>query len=740
MPPCLRGFKFSTCKWIFPGKIKLIHYSYLTAKNRSGRNPYIRNKRESVESRFFTTLLIFIICLSWNGLSLTAQQPDRNPIDSLNNAYNRSGSDSGRATVLIELGKAYLDSSREKALTYFRRSLAMSERQGYEQGKAQAHYEAGKVYYRQSDFALSEENFLKALEITERIKDSAGISRNLNNLGLVAKQTGNYTKALEYYFRSLEIKEKLGDKAGIAATWNNIGLIFYNQDNYKKAGDYFQKCIELNTALGNKKAVASNLNNLALVLIEKGDTARALQLHEQKLALDRESNDKEGMINSLGNLGTIFYEKKEYVQALSFFNEALDAAIQMENPYKQAELFCNIGRVYFRLNDLDRAVSYSDSALNIAKQVRDYDLASIAALTLSDTYSRLGEHAKALSYHKMHASYKDSLLSKQSMEAMAEMEAKYEVGMKDNEILLLNKDMVLKDTQLDNQRFVIYSTAVSLAVALLLGFFIYRNYREKKAANLLLAEKNKEITDSINYSRRIQKVILPSENALKKHFPESFVYYRPKDLVSGDFYFLYENHGRVFIAAADCTGHGVPGALLSMIGANTLNQIVIERQENDPGRILGLLNEAVAVIMQKDETEILSDGMDIALCSIDKNTLELCFSGANRPLWLFHAGQLQELKASKNPIGGMNPGENVYDVQCMQLVKGDSIFLFTDGYPDQFGGPRDKKFTTKKLRSLLAEHSGLPLDQQQIILEETITEWRGGREQTDDILVLGVRV
>ena len=261
---------------------------------------------------------------------------------------------------------------------------------------------------------------------------------------------------------------------------------------------------------------------------------------------------------------------------------------------------------------------------------------------------------------------------------------------------------------------------------------------EQKA---IIEEKNKDITDSINYAKRIQDAVLPSKNLITKGYKESFILYKPKDIVSGDFYWFAEGANKYFIASADCTGHGVPGAFMSMIGNNLLNQIVKDHGVDVPGKVLTNLNNELKNAFSSNQHQFdTKDGMDIALCAYDPvaNTLE--FAGANRPLYFIRNGELTEVKGTKSPIGAQTPIGFAFETKVFSIEKGDSFYATSDGYADQFGGPDGKKFMTKKLKELLVQIHQQPMKEQQEILSSTILNWMGKEhEQIDDELVIGFR-
>lgn len=253
-----------------------------------------------------------------------------------------------------------------------------------------------------------------------------------------------------------------------------------------------------------------------------------------------------------------------------------------------------------------------------------------------------------------------------------------------------------------------------------------------------VTELYNDLTDSINYAKRIQQTILPTDSQVLSLFPESFVFYRPRDIVSGDFYWVKLSGKKKLFAALDCTGHGVPGAFMSLVGFNVLNQV--SKVFVQPAQILNHLNRLSMEALQVENTENeINDGMDVAMVALDDTTGELEYSGAFNPLFIYRGGQLLETKADKFAIGSFLHGTKAYSNHKIQLEEGDMIYLFSDGYADQFGGPRDKKFTKRRFKNLLAEISSLPCKEQKERIHETFVEWRQTADQVDDILIMGVR-
>lgn len=277
-------------------------------------------------------------------------------------------------------------------------------------------------------------------------------------------------------------------------------------------------------------------------------------------------------------------------------------------------------------------------------------------------------------------------------------------------------------------------------------FFIILSFRsnnevyesELEEMNRIISLKNHEILDSIVYAKRLQDAIMPPQEEIMRHVPESFILYKPKDIVAGDFYFAEQRGDYFFVAAADCTGHGVPGAFVSVVCSNALNRAVLELQLTEPGEILDKVTEMVVDTFRKSGQDV-KDGMDISLCAINTANGTVAWAGANNPLWMVCDGEFQEIKATKQPVG-KNEQNKRFTTHVLNLAKGTLLYLFTDGYADQFGGPQGKKFKYKQLAELILSAKGLSMKQQCEKLEKAFLNWKGNIEQVDDVCIIGLKI
>ncbi len=330
----------------------------------------------------------------------------------------------------------------------------------------------------------------------------------------------------------------------------------------------------------------------------------------------------------------------------------------------------------------------------------------------------------------------------------------------ENELLRIERE--IKDSESRSQKTIITIVTIALVLILVFTFFVIRSwYFTKKQKEIIAAqkarvdqqkqiilsskevieEKNKDITDSITYAKRIQQAKLPLLESIKRALPESFILFKPKDIVSGDFYYFKESKDAFYIAVCDCTGHGVPGAFMSLICMEKLEEAI--NLFDEPADILHRLNQAVKhSLHQNEDYDTTRDGMDIALCKLDKGKNSLVYAGANRPVWIVRNGQIEvdEIKATKKAIGGFTQNDQLYETHTLHLEKGDVFYIFSDGYADTFNGSTGKKLTTRKFREMILSLSIKPIREQEGYLDRFIEDWKSGTEQIDDICIMGVRI
>ncbi len=642
-----------------------------------------------------------------------------------------------------------------------------------------------------------------ALQLAEEGQYNYYIGHFNNQLGIHYKRKGEVSTALEYYFKALKHFEALNDTNYHATILNNIGNIFIRLKNLEKGEEFLNQALDIRKKVGNKKAMADTYNNLGVLYRMMEDYEKAIASYHESYTIDSLMGNRIGMAESLNNMAAVYYYKDQPLVAIDKFREA--AVIFHEEKDIHGSLTCynNIAEMYHMLSQFDKCLKNLEQSYVLAKQIDSKDgLLAIYTIKAS-VYAQLNDYKKAFAFQEKMALLKDSLLNEENSRLIAEMQTKYESEKKEKEIELLTKDKEIQQKELNRQKIVRNSFIGGFMLILILIGVIYNRYQLKQKANQklqsaydIIESKNKDITASINYAQRIQQAILPDLQEIKTYLPESFVLYKPKDIVSGDFYWFSalndpgtdnRDKAQLLIAAADCTGHGVPGAFMSMIGTSLLNEIVNEKGITKPASILDQLKAGIITsLKQTGQNSGSKDGMDIALCKLDLGSLELQYAGAFNPLYLvrkdpeqgqhgipepsiqntsshsitqqeqareqiaspatsqpFHREPytLTEVKADRQPLGiYIQKKERSFTNHSIQLMPGDTLYLFSDGFADQFGGQQGRKFTYKRFRETLLSIQDKPMERQLEYLNQTFDNWTQASNQLDDICVIGFRV
>lgn len=582
----------------------------------------------------------------------------------------------------------------------------VSEKAGNKNHKAHFLIKLGSAYCEKADFGKALDKFMEAEKYFKETKNMEGAVLAINNIGYVYEHKNLPQTAIMQYETALLLAQKLKDKALIAQSYSLLGSVYFNDYKDEKALENFSKALELNKQIGKEDKIVEGLNNIAVVLKDLGKADEALANFFQLLNFAKSKNNLDNLVVAYHNIAITYLENKK---------------------------------------DETLGLQYLDSSTYAATRYHNYEALMTIYATYSDHYSKQKNFEKAFEYYKLKFAANDSLLQQSRDKEFIEMSTKYGTEKKEAENKLLK-------TESEKQRAITFGISIGLVLVAILSFFVFRSYRQKQKANILLAaqnseinekksiieEKQKEILDSIAYAKRLQEAILPPIDSLNRYFESVFIYYAPKDIVAGDFYWMEKKDDFTFLAAADCTGHGVPGALVSVVCSNALNRAVLEFNIKDPGKILDKTRELVLETFSKNDKDV-KDGMDISLLTIHNNTKEIKWAGANNPLWYIANGTMTIITADKQPIGKTeNP--KPFTTHTIPAGKNSSLFLLTDGYADQFGGPKGKKFKYKQLKELLVKNTDKSMKEQCDILHSAFENWKGNLEQVDDVCVIGVRV
>lgn len=454
------------------------------------------------------------------------------------------------------------------------------------------------------------------------------------------------------------------------------------------------------------------------------------------------------------NYGMYYYETSEYEHSVYNLKKAIQISENENMADSKATALMLISKPLIAKKDYETALKYLQESIMVSKQNNLIYELNEAYDQLILIYELIEDYKKAYQTKIINDSIKDEIYNLEKINRINQFES--ELKLTEKEKLITEQELTIKQKQLEQTKTKskITSLFFVLIVCLLLIIFVsiifYRARKLNREINaqkaeielqkVIVEEKNKEITSSITYAKRIQNAILPAQSLLDKLLPNNFIFYLPKDIVAGDFYWIQQINGTILFAVADCTGHGVPGSLVSVVCHNALNRAVGEFKLTEPAKILDAVSEMVIDTFAKSETEV-KDGMDIALCCIkqENENWELEYAGANNSLYLIRNKELIEVKADKQPVGKFTK-KQPFTNHNIKLEKNDFICLFSDGYADQFGGPKGKKFMYRSFKSLLVENSQLPLTEQKNKLESSFFKWKNTHDQVDDVCVLGIRI
>lgn len=577
-----------------------------------------------------------------------------------------------------------------------------------------------------------------------------------NNLAYMYEQQGLIKKALEYNDLSLHLYDSTKNESGQANSLNNIGFIFSNQGETDKAESYYRESISISQRIGDSVGLARTLNNMGLLYRRNNQYDSALFYYDQSLAIRRKLNAPSPIANSLNNIGYVYLQQKEFDRALSRFKESNELHLKANNLASSTVALKNIGVTYRDSGIIDSALYYGHASCSLAQDLGYPKLLLASAELLYSLYREQGDYEKALSAYEMATEMQDSILNMETQTATIKMEVKHEYEKQElirqqeqeKEEFKRQQEQEKKDAiqEEKEKRLKLIILEVSIGLLLLLGLlvFVYSRMRIIRKQKVVIEDqkqmveaKNSEITDSITYAKRIQNAILPTTEELTK-LDDHFVFFLPKDIVSGDFYWLEQTDNSIYVAVADCTGHGVPGAMVSVVCSNALTKAVKEVFATSPSEILNVARDEIIGHFVRSNEDI-KDGMDIALCRIFPQKDKMEYAGAHNPLWLIRDGELHTYTADKQPVGLFGKSRP-FTNHVIDLQPGDMIYLFSDGFADQFGGPKGKKYKSARFREFLSSIGDRPLPEQSVLLREEFQLWRGDLEQLDDVCIMGIKV
>jgi serine phosphatase RsbU (regulator of sigma subunit)/tetratricopeptide (TPR) repeat protein len=649
--------------------------------------------------------LVLLFLLLFSSYSSEAQNAY---VDSLKSVLSNSIEDTTRARIYIDLAEYIVEES--EWTFYNKKALELAD------AKLESAKKEERKYYL-------------------KIKANA-----VGNEGYYFDDHGNRKMALEKYFESLRLYKRSGEISGQASILSNIGVLLTDQGDYTEALDYLNQALKLKKRY-EPENVSKNYLNLGVAYENKGDTSKAINHYQKALKAAIKVDDHEDIATAYNNIGSYYYYRKDFKLAVDYLRRAVSEYELVGDGAGTAWALANIGSIKYQLGEIDSAYYYSKKAELIAEEYAYPELSQSIAEKLLDVHLYREEWKEAFKYYQFSIKMRDSINDVDAQKEAIRQKLEY-----DHDIETATMETKRKEEQKRSQQLFLFITSF-LIIVIVFGLLLYRRLiitRKQKGTiesqKLEIEVKNKEVIDSINSAKRLQDAILPNPSDVVKCFNDAFLLYLPKDIVAGDFYWSYKKDNYVFVAAADCTGHGVPGALVSVICSNALDRATREFALIETGLILDKVRELVITQFEKSNEEV-KNGMDIALCRIDLDSKMIQYSGAYNPLWIIRekGKGVEVVKGDRQPVGNFEFSKP-FSSNNIQLSGGNWIYLFSDGFVDQFGGAQGKKFKSSNLRQLLLNNSEVTGEEQEQIYGEAFNDWKGDLEQIDDVCMIGVKL
>ena len=676
-------------------------------------------------------------------------------------------------------------------------SIILGEKLKYNKGLGFATKNIAAVYYYQGNYDKALEYYIKSLEYFEKSGFKIGIGKGNHNLGNIYYQKGNWKQALEFYLTTLSIYEEIDNQHGKALIYNSIGLIYANNDQLADSSiAYYQKALDIFLTLDNQYDIATSYLYMGDYYYRnsfKEDSTNvdiAIDYLEKcrGISIDNEFPRFEATTDEL--LGKIYLQKGKTEKAYEYFSKSLEINEELGYQFGIANTLVYLSDYHIKMGDYDEAETNLTRAIEIAVNIGAKTSQRDIYEMFSNLYYVQENYEKAMDYYVNYIELKDSLFNKEIDEKITRLNIQYEFEQKQKEQEIINQ------AKIQRQKTISYFFIVAFILMIILAIVIFKSYKNKQKANKLLADKNSEIirknamlnqqkeeietqrdeieqqrdhvilqrdkistqnnqiTQSIRYARRIQKAVLPPQEFINKLFTDSFIFFEPRDIVSGDFYWAAKKDDLRLITAADCTGHGVPGAFMSMLGVSFLNEIInlssIAGNEIHANDILNKLRDLIISSLRQtggdDETK---DGMDMSLCIVDYKKMEMQFAGAYNSLYQVKNNELNKIKADRMPVGIhlFRGKDNSFTNKIIEINKNDKYYMASDGFVDQFGGENNRKLSTKVYKEMIIENHKKPMNEQKDIFKKAFEDWKNhidkdGKpyKQVDDVLIIGFEI
>lgn len=726
-----------------------------------------------------------------DGLIDQLEQPRISNIDStlkhalLNLEQAQSNNDIPLQVKLeFTIGYAYYNrNSYDSALKHLNSSHNLALKNNLQDWVAINLNRIGNVYQLKSKYNLALEAYSKAAKINRERNDKQQLARVLVNMGSVYTLTCNNTKSIELMLEALKTFEAISNKNGIAWTSLSISRLFNRIDVNDRALHYAEQALNEYKSLNDQIGVTLSMTELANIYYRNCQYPKALSIAKQVLKINNHDGNKHGKAANHLLIGIIYFKMDSLLPALQNLDIAQNLKQTLNDSVDLSRLNLYLGNVYEAMGNHSKAIHFLNASTQIAQNQGLANELGDIYLSLSSIYQKLGNDKLALDYYQNYSAIKDSI----NANDISHLEMQYNFEKREQELEFLNQQKeAAQKANIKRQRTFIFIILSVLIISIAFTLVIFHFLKEKQKNNNLLLERNAEIeqqkqeiqtqcefansqrdqiakqqqqiTDSITYASRIQKAILPCPETIKQLLNDYFIFYLPKNIVSGDFYWISPiADGRIAVVAADCTGHGIPGALMSMLGATLLKELS-SIKDVTAGNILSHLRSLVIdVLHQSGRVGDSQDGMDMALLLFDKDKQQLQFAGAYMPLLIGRSTSLPEvscpsskfrnddfciyeIKGDKMPIGFHVVGDQPFTTQTINYLHSDTFYIFSDGYTDQFGGANHSKYMLINLKKFLLNIQTLPLADQGEMIISNYEEYKGKERQMDDVIFWGIKV
>lgn len=690
---------------------------------------------------FYIHFLVFAQCL------LFAQKQQA---DSIRQLIKADKEDTLKVTHLNDLAYLYRNARPDSTILLCKKSIALCEQLMQNSnlklwtGYSDAIGNMAIGYRLSGNFVKAKEFYFKALKMDEELGYKFGIGKRLVGIANVYDNLANYAKALEFGFKALKVNEEINNQRAIALSYGVIGNTYFDQKEYDKAMTYELKALTTFEQINDKNNVAASYVKMGIIYSQQKKYSKAFAYLNMALNIAEKSKLEQLYAETLNNIAFVYLEQNQYDQALAYYLKGLEKDKELNINTGISNAYNFIGYIYLKKKDFLTSEKYLLDALNASKAVGALKNQLQVETNLAELYQQWNKPLEALAHFKKAVLFKDSIFNTSNTQQIMNIE--FEKKEMEQKAVQEKKD-ALAAAEKKKQQVILFFVALGLLSVLIFAVFIFRSLNIRKKQNVVIAmqkqkveEKQKEILDSIHYAERIQRAFLATKEVLDKNLKEYFIFFKPKDVVSGDFYWATNlGNGNFILATADSTGHGVPGAIMSLLNITSLEKAA-ELSAN-PSDILNHTRNTIINRLKRDGSEDGGkDGMDCSLLCFDFENKLLKLAAANNPVWILRNNELIEIKPDKMPVGKSDKQLQTFTLHSFALEAGDTIYTLTDGFPDQFGGPNGKKFMSKRLKELLCSNAHLPLSQQKEIVETTFDNWIGDLEQVDDVCVIGIKI